>query len=142
MAELLFRVTDRVHARDTARDQEQPRRGDVIVIQPDGWAWSAREMTAPHWRILSLPGVEPGAVAKWIERGAWTAADLLLEEHLRPPLARRVRRFNLDAVLLPPAFKAWLADSARAEPIREVRIGGVALLDSIEAAIARLRDRL
>lgn len=142
MAELLIRVADRVHARDVARDQEQPRRGDVIVIQPDGWTWSVRELTAPHWRILRLSGVSADALAKWLEPEAWTVDDLNLPDPDRPPLGRRVRRLNLDAALLPAAFKAWLADNARAEPVREVMVGGTALLDSVEVAIPRLRDRL
>lgn len=142
MAELLILSRSRVHATDPERDEEQPRRGDVIAVRPDGWPWGGKERSLPQFRILALPGVAVTAVERWLEREQWTAEDLLLPENDRPRLGRRVRRLNLDAALLPAPIKAYLADDLRSQSIRTVAVGGVTLLNSIETAVTPLRDRL
>lgn len=61
MAEALIRVVD--------KDQPDPilsvlssKRGDVISVCPDGWAWSQEERTNPDWRIVSVAGILDSAV--------------------------------------------------------------------------------
>lgn len=29
--------------------------GDVIVIKPDGWGWTATELNDPRWRLIRVP---------------------------------------------------------------------------------------
>lgn len=46
--EVLIRIIDRSGAIDDAK------RGDVVSICPDGWAWSPAELTNNDWRIISV----------------------------------------------------------------------------------------
>lgn len=56
MAELLVRIADKVPA-DDPRARLFLRAGEVVVVCPDGWTWSAAEQTNPHWKIIKLPKV-------------------------------------------------------------------------------------
>ena len=47
--ELLLRIVD------SGPDIEHTKCGDVIVVQPDGWTWSPRELENPDWRIVKIP---------------------------------------------------------------------------------------
>jgi hypothetical protein len=60
MCELLVRTVDKVTA-DKFMDNLLTKAGDVIVVRPDGWAWSEIERTAPFWTIIKVPG----ASAEW-----------------------------------------------------------------------------
>lgn len=46
--EALVRIVDR------SADEADSKRGDVIVVQPDGWAWSQEERTNPDWLIIKV----------------------------------------------------------------------------------------
>jgi len=56
MAELLVRIADKVNE-DFYLNLQCTKRGDVIVVCPDGWPWGREEVNAPHWTIIKLPGV-------------------------------------------------------------------------------------
>lgn len=49
--EALVRIIDRSAAEDDSK------RGDVICVQPDGWAWSEAERTNPDWLIIKVTGL-------------------------------------------------------------------------------------
>ena len=61
MAELLVRVVDKTND-DKKLDAQCSKRGDVIVVQPDGWPWGREELKSEVWRIVKLPGVDPGTL--------------------------------------------------------------------------------
>ena len=46
--EILCRIVDKSAREDASK------RGDVIAIRPDGWAWSNEELTNPDWRIIQV----------------------------------------------------------------------------------------
>ena len=78
--ELLIRVVDKP-VEEGVDSVTQFARGDVIAVMPDGHAWSVRERTNPHWRILSIPDL------------LRAEADALLAPELDPDgLKRKTRR--------------------------------------------------
>lgn len=46
--EILCRIVDKGPGDDCSK------RGDIISVQPDGWAWSNEELTNPDWRIIAV----------------------------------------------------------------------------------------
>jgi hypothetical protein len=56
MSELLVRIVDKINP-DFYLNTKCTKRGDVIVVRPDGWAWGSEELTNPQWTILRLPNV-------------------------------------------------------------------------------------
>lgn len=58
MAQMLVRVVDKIHA-DPYLNAGATKAGDVIEIVPDEHVFSELEKTAPHWTIVSVPGVDP-----------------------------------------------------------------------------------
>lgn len=107
MAEIIFWARDKVKPWDAELDAQAYKRGDVISIHPDGWAWSQRELTNPDWRILRLTSI----------------TDLADLEDLRRPendsggLLKRKRSRFVDPSKLPAQVQTWLNDDARAVPI-------------------------
>lgn len=57
MPELLVRVVDKVNS-DPYLDALCTKRGDVIVVKPDGWAWGGKERDNSEWRIIKLDAPE------------------------------------------------------------------------------------
>lgn len=53
MAELLVRIVDKTND-DPYLDVRCTKRGDVITVQPDGWAWGKEELANPEWRIVKI----------------------------------------------------------------------------------------
>ena len=89
--EVLVRVVDRSGRVDDSK------RGDVIAIEPDGWNWSAQELTEEYWRIFRCPITQ--AQADTFLQSA-TPAELVAH----PNWIRRRYTLNLDN--LPPATAA------------------------------------
>lgn len=58
MARIVVRVVDKT-SQDQNINRRLSKRGDVIEIFPDGWVFSERERTNPHWMIVDIPGVAP-----------------------------------------------------------------------------------
>lgn len=110
MCELLLRVTNSALRGDPLFDSKASRRGDVIVVVPDGWAWGAKELTNPFWRIVKLPNV------------SLSVGEMLVAEEPQvgpePVRTRQFRWYNLvmNHAELPAAFRTWLADDTRAQP--------------------------
>jgi hypothetical protein len=110
MAELLVRVVSKSSA-DPAQDAKLTKRGDVIIVVPDGWGWSDIERSDPQWRIFKWPSVSES------EASALLTPELPVSEADvdNPLLQRRGFNLNLDAAILPAALKAYLADDTRAQ---------------------------
>lgn len=89
--QLLVRTVDKVSP-DKGKNTQLTKRGDVIVVQPDGATWGLAELLNVQWLIVSVPDM-PDVQAK----------ALLSSE--TPPLAKpdmpvqpRMFRLNLDAL--------------------------------------------
>lgn len=57
---------------------------DVLVVRPDKWPWTKKELECPHWRLVKLPGKAEDY--KYLELG----------EHPDTPDARH-RLYKIDA---------------------------------------------
>ena len=110
MAELLVRVNDKINT-DFYLNCQCTKRGDVIVVQGDGWAWGKEELKNPDWRIIKLPGVTVSAASVFL-------APELPVDPLNPSktLQRRIFKINLDDPSIPAAVAAVLADNKRTVP--------------------------
>lgn len=56
MCELLVRVVDRISLDPQAGPASLA--GNVIHRAPDGWNWSAAEISNPAWVVLKIPGID------------------------------------------------------------------------------------
>lgn len=90
MAELLVRIVDKSNPNDPQLDAKCHKRGDVVSIQPDGWAWSALEKSAPWWRIIKIPGATIEDLSAFL---AEEPGDPVTNKLLR----KRAFSFDLDA---------------------------------------------
>ena len=95
MAEILLRVADKINTNSIYLDAWCTKRGDVIVVQDDGWPWGSKEVNNPDWVVLQLPLVNHLDI------------DYLIDpERLDPilhPLRQRRGHF-IDITLLPPGL--------------------------------------
>lgn len=65
MAECLIRVVDKVNS-DFYLNTKCTKRGDVIVIQPDGWNWGIDELGLRIYRIIQLPEIDPSDLSAYL----------------------------------------------------------------------------
>lgn len=106
MAELLLRIRSKTSS-DIYKDVRLTKRGDVIVVCPDGHQWGTQELTNPDWRIVRCPSI---TVAE--------AEALLVEEPGDPLINRMLQRrwFYYDLTKLSPQIQALLdPDSPRTD---------------------------
>jgi hypothetical protein len=117
MPEMLVQVIDR-SSPDPLIDCRCFKAGDVIVVCPDGWAWSDAELNNPEWRIVSvaLPTDEAEAFAQD------EAGDMI-----QNPLLQ-IRGSNIDIDALPVAARLKM---------RGQRAGTVTILPAV-LRLARL----
>lgn len=66
MAELLIRVVDKVNANDADANMRLLKRGDVVDVRPDGWGWSALELSSPWWCLVRVPGASVDDLAVFL----------------------------------------------------------------------------
>jgi hypothetical protein len=110
MAEFLVRVTDKVNS-DFYRNTKCTKRGDVIVVQADGWEWGLKERTLPEYRIVKVVGMPLSEAQQWVEpEGDFT------QPGASKTLQRRRHKLNLDALLAiaPAPVVAYVNDDTRA----------------------------
>lgn len=108
MAEILVRVVDKVNE-DYYLNCGCTKRGDVIVVAPDGWKWGVEERANPEWRILSLPQYSVEDLQ----------AFLAPEKETDPSnpsrtLQKRGFKFDVDHPDLPQEISDCIADDTRA----------------------------
>lgn len=107
MSELLVRIVDKVNDADPYLNAKCTKRGDVIVVVEDGWAWGGKEKANPEWRIVKLPKVTVSE-----------AQAFLSPEPITDPAApnrvkqRRAFRLNLDTLPLDCAYMDYAQLSA------------------------------
>lgn len=109
--EALLRVKDKKNLNSETLDARLTKRGDVIVVVPDGHNWGKEELTNPDWRIVKVPAVTVEEAAPCLE-----PEDEFGSPSWTPMSQRRKTMINADHVNLPQAFKAWLVDDTRAQP--------------------------
>jgi hypothetical protein len=66
MAELLVRIIDKVNPNDPDLDLQCLKRGDVVVVQEDGWPWSAAELSEVLWKVMYFPGATLSAAESYL----------------------------------------------------------------------------
>lgn len=115
MCELLVRVVDKVNS-DFYLNCQCTKRGDVIVVQEDGWKWGKEELSNPDWRIISMPGIPVSQVLGLL------APELPIDpKNPSRTLQRRAFKFDIDAlekgVKINAAAKTDLKDAARAKGV-------------------------
>ena len=120
MAEFLIRVTDKVND-DPYLDAQCTKRGDIIVIVEDGWAWTKEEQTNPHWRILKAPSISVDAASAFL-------APEIPTDPKNPSRMLQRRGFKLDISLLPEQWVSWIGDDKRAQPTKQFNGTGAQLL--------------
>lgn len=86
MAELLVKAVDATHSDPTKDAKGCYKRGDVVVIMPDGWQWGALELLPPaqggKFVVVKLPGVDAERAQKYLasttrRRRFWVRLDAL-----------------------------------------------------------------
>lgn len=110
MAELLIRVVDKPAHPDPYVDIQQSKRGDVIAVVPDGWAWSERERTNPEWRIVRVPGLTVAAAEELMTPDS---GDRRVNRMIR----WRRKAFDLEHAGLRAKDIQALQDNARSVPV-------------------------
>lgn len=92
MCEMLVRVVDKVNT-DPYLNAQCTKRGDVIAIQPDGWAWSHLELSSSQWRIIKVPGITV------LEASAFLAPEVNIDpQNPSRVLQRRAFKLDVDAL--------------------------------------------
>lgn len=111
MAEMLVRVVDKVNPDDPRKDARLTKRGDVIVVQPDGWAWTATELAGDPWIVVKVPGVPESDLSAYLMEEP--------EDLARPKLLqRRAFKFDIDAHDGKPLNRGQVMAMRRGKPVR------------------------
>jgi hypothetical protein len=122
MLETLLRVKDKLDDNPTkALEVTRMHRGDTVVWMPEGHTWSDEEKTNPAWRIVRLNITVSEAEA--------LVSPELDPTGLKANCWKRVRKFDLE-LIGPGAFRTFLEDDTRAEPIFEFT-ESITLIDAI-----------
>lgn len=101
MAELLVRVVDKVNVESIYLDCGCTKRGDVIVVRPDGWAWGRCELNDPQYVVVRVPDMS------LTEAEALTTPDPGFGMRgASPTLHKRAFKWDLDQVVAAPLESA------------------------------------
>lgn len=114
MAELLVRARDKVSS-DPRQDAALTKMYDVIVVVPDGWAWSHLELSSPDWRIIKLPRISHELL------DALEASEPG-DPQVKTMLLRRKRRLKLSHIDIPESVRDWWRDSSRKDPAKTLNV--------------------
>lgn len=129
MCEILLRVVDKTNV-NLDLSANLLKRGDVVVVREDGWAWGKEELRNPDWRIIKIPGV----AALFAE--PFLGPELASEPTDATRLRKRAFSFDMQNQSLPTAFKSWLADSNRTLSAYSIPLT-IQMLSALKKAKAR-----
>ena len=90
MAEILVKAADAVNS-DPELDRLSYKRGDPVVIRPDGHNWASGSLDLNVFYIIKIPGVDPEQLVKYLEPEYDTTANPDPESGDYP--VKRRRRF-------------------------------------------------
>lgn len=137
MAEMLVRVIDKYEGADERIKTKTTMRGDVIVVNPDGWPWSEIERTAAQWVILKVNAT----VEKCQQLRARELGDPITNPYLR------ILAFGLDLDALagfghavPTAAAAKARAAARQPRLTEAFQIVEAQLDAVRFEKPKIQD--
>lgn len=85
MAEFLVKAVDAVNL-NIEKNRQCYKRGDIVVVKPDGWAWGKKE-GPPRFEIVKIPGMSYMTALPYASEGR--KVDAL-------PGLRRKYRMSLD----------------------------------------------
>lgn len=131
MAELLIRIRDKVN-KDFYFNARCTKRGDVILVKPDGWMWGVMELSHPDARIVKLPNIPLAEARAFLGREPDT-------DPFNPSRTLQPRAFKLDLDNLPSAAKVFIADDERRNPAVTLSIT-VTQLRALKLAKPRIQD--
>jgi hypothetical protein len=110
MAEILVKAVDAIHP-DPVKDLRGCyKRGDVIGVAPNGWAWGALEQLAPvnggQFVIVKITDVTRTQVLNWV-RNNWQCEIDGVDSNVRR------RRVRIDTQLLPASVRNALNNTGQ-----------------------------
>jgi hypothetical protein len=97
----------------------------VMAIQEDGWRWSETELTS--YKILKMPGVLPGTLAKFMERQIADPLAAVKETYRR-------RAWMVDLSKLTKEVETTLNDSKVAPATRYTALNAISTEYAKDAA--------
>jgi hypothetical protein len=106
MCELLVRVVDKVNHSDPYANAKCTKRGDVIVVQRDGWPWGVQEQLDKQYRIVKVPGLS-------VDDASSLLAGEPEVDPQNPSRMLQARLFRLDLDAFDAATCTWLAEPRR-----------------------------
>lgn len=94
MAEMLVFAVNRTHPNPVKDRRGCYKRGDIVVVKPNGWGWGTEETKAPKdggvFVIIKIPGVSVASIEKY------TASDSIQDgfepNGQSPNIIHRTRR--------------------------------------------------
>jgi len=123
MAEFLVRVADKVNPDSPYLDAKCLKRGDVVVVCPDGWPWSQLERTLPFWRIVRVPGMSLSEAEAFL---APEPGDPLVNKMLQ----RRQFKLDVDGPGFNAQERAFFSDDARAAHAITISVASFLTVDA------------
>lgn len=87
MAELLIKAAEPWNNDDPKAPASRTRKGDIIVVKPDGWKWG-REECPPRFIVLKVPEVKYEDAKKYEES--------LIEEKGEESVVLKTRKYAVD----------------------------------------------
>lgn len=109
MAELLVRTVDKVNPKDPEKDAQCLKRGEVVVIMPDGHPWSQRERNNPDWQLVQIPGMSVEDANIKFTQPPFVDPKIAGEEAMRNR-KRRAIKIDLDALVAHAEFDKYRSD--------------------------------
>lgn len=104
MAELLIKAVDARHSDPTKDARGCYKRGDIVLVRPNGFEWGRLEVLPPAqggvFVIIKITDVTPNQVRNWI-RNNW-------ETDPEADDTTRRRRIKIDADSLPAGVRSTL----------------------------------
>jgi len=97
MAELLVRNIDKVTTTSFELNTQCLKRGDVVVVQEDGWHWSPKELAGDPWTVVKFPGGTVSAANSYLTSVYSSGPD---DDRIILP---RAYYFDLDQAGVSPA---------------------------------------
>ena len=106
MAELAIRIRDKEGHNAMLQGEHE-----VVVVCPDGWGWSVRELESKDHRMVRLAGVSI------LDASSWVSAEASMNPDFH--VCRR-RHFKLDPTKFSAAFSDWYWDDARSLKVWDI----------------------
>lgn len=105
MAELLIKAIDATHS-DPTKDAACYKRGDIVLVRPDGMTWGNKEVIPPadggKFVVVKITDVTPRQIKDWIKNN-WDADIEGFDV-----IGGRRRRVRIDVHLLPVGVRNTL----------------------------------